>query len=154
MTHSLIPTQESHPRPTRARSVSGQVADDPTVFIGSVALITALYDTYVEHIGITETDGPNGPYIWCACGWRSDDFPERTNPGEGYAVHLTNAQHAASVKALQPIVRRVMPPAVAEPDDLAARVAALADDLAAYTPGHGDYQTAAVFVRALLEEGS
>ena len=88
--------------------------DDPTVFIGSVALIDALYETYVEHIAISETEGPDGPYLWCACGWRSDDLDghgtRSDNPGMSYAVHLTNAQHGAAVKALQPIVRRILPP--------------------------------------------
>lgn len=83
---------------------------DAGVFIGSQALITALHDTYVEHIGVVETDGPNGPYVWCACGWRSDGFGPDDSPDHSYAVHLTNAQHAAAVKVLQPIVRRVTPP--------------------------------------------
>lgn len=88
---------------------------DEGVFVGSLALIGALYETYVEHIGIPEPDGPDGPYMWCACGWRSDDLGS-DNPGQSYAVHLTNAQHAAAVKALQPIVRRITPaPAAAEP---------------------------------------
>lgn len=82
-------------------------AEKDTTFIGSLALLTALYDTYVEHIGVVEPDGPDGPYMWCACGWRSDDLGSNDNPGDSYAVHLTNAQHAAGVKVLQPIVRRV-----------------------------------------------
>ena len=82
--------------------------NDAGLFIGSSALMTALYDTYTEHIGVTETEGPDGPYIWCACGWRSDDLLSGP-PGQSYAVHLTNAQHAAAVKALQPIVRRIIP---------------------------------------------
>lgn len=81
----------------------------PTPFVGSGALLTALYETYEAHIGITEPDGPDGPYIWCACGWRSDDLGPNSNPGASYAVHLTNAQHAAAVKALQPIVYRIPP---------------------------------------------
>lgn len=92
--------------------------NDVSIFVGSQALLTALYDTYVEHIGMVEHDGPDGPYLWCACGWRSDDLDghgtRSDNPGESYAVHLTNAQHAAAVKALQPIVRRVTPPARGE----------------------------------------
>lgn len=88
---------------------------DAGTFIGSQALITALYETYVEHMGIVETNGPDGrPYLWCACGWRSDDLDghgmRSDNPGMSYAVHLTNAQHAAAVQVLQPIVRRVIPP--------------------------------------------
>ena len=74
-------------------------ADDPGVFIGSAALLDALYDTYVAHIALSETEGPDGPYLWCACGWRSDDLDghgtRSDNPGMSYAVHLTNAQHAA-----------------------------------------------------------
>lgn len=84
--------------------------NDPSVFIGSSALLTALLDTYVEHIGIPETDGPDGPYMGCCCGWRSDDL-SNDNPGLAYAIHLTNAQHAAAVKALQPLVVRVNRPA-------------------------------------------
>lgn len=83
---------------------------DAAIFIGSSALLTALYETYVEHIGIVEPEGPDGPYVWCACGWRSDDL-SNGSPGNAYAIHLTNTQHAAAVKALQPIVRRVLPPA-------------------------------------------
>jgi len=89
--------------------------DDQGVFIGSVALLDALYETYREHIGTTESEGPSGPYLWCACGWRSDDLDghgtRSDSPGQSYAIHLTNAQHAAAVKALQPIVRRVLSPA-------------------------------------------
>jgi hypothetical protein len=88
---------------------SDNAAPDDT-FVGSMALLTALHDTYVEHIGVAEADGPSGPYVWCACGWRSDDLPGGP-PGASYAVHLTNAQHAAAVKALQPIVRRIRPAA-------------------------------------------
>jgi hypothetical protein len=81
--------------------------DDGRTFVGSAALLTALYETYVEHIGITELQPPVGvaPYIWCACGWRSDDLSD-DQPGMAYAVHLTNAQHAAAVRALQPLVVR------------------------------------------------
>lgn len=75
-------------------------------FIGSIRLMDALYETYLEHIGIFEPTGPDGPYIWCACGWRSDTFTAR-EPDTSYAVHLTNAQHAAAVAALQTIVRRI-----------------------------------------------
>jgi len=85
-------------------------AENDATFIGSAALLTALYDTYVAHLHIAEPDGPDGPYIWCGCGWRSDDLGPNDNPGESYAVHLSNAQHAAAVKALQPIVTRVTPP--------------------------------------------
>lgn len=88
---------------------------DQSVFIGSVALLDALYETYREHIGITEPEGPDGPYIWCGCGWRSDTmWGPNDSPGQSYALHLTNAQHAAAVKALQPIVRRVTSPAKTE----------------------------------------
>lgn len=82
-------------------------AEFDQTFIGSSALLTALYDTYVEHIGVVEHEGPDGPYMWCACGWRSDDLGSNDSPGQSYAVHLTNAQHAAAVKALQPIVVRL-----------------------------------------------
>lgn len=84
------------------------VESDQT-FIGSIALMDALYNTYVEHIGIPEAEGPGGPYMWCACGWRSDDLGPNDNPGNAYAIHLTNAQHAAAVKALQPLVVRKLP---------------------------------------------
>lgn len=80
--------------------------DDPSVFIGSVALMDALYESYLGHIGVAELDGPQDPYMWCVCGWRSDDL-DNSNPGNSYAIHLSNAQHAAAVIALQPIVRRV-----------------------------------------------
>lgn len=73
-------------------------ADD--TFIGSNALITALYETYTEHLGMVEGDEHGEQYVWCVCGWRSDDVDE------SYAVHLTNAQHAAAVVALQPLVVR------------------------------------------------
>lgn len=84
------------------------VQDDPSVFIGSNALMSALYDTYREHVGITETDGPDGPYIGCVCGFRTDDdtIGDR-NPGLSYAMHLVKAQHDAAVAALQPLVKRV-----------------------------------------------
>lgn len=89
-----------------------ETAENDATFVGSSALLTALHETYVEHIGIVEPDGPDGHYIWCACGWRSDNLGPNNHPGNSYAVHLANAQHAAAVKALQPIVTRVTPPAL------------------------------------------
>lgn len=103
-------------------------------FIGSMALINALFETYREHIGITEHDGPDGPYIWCGCGWRSDTISSDT-PGASYAIHLTNAQHAAAVKALQPIVIRKdathtrLLDTIAELTETVAAVEGLADRL-------------------------
>ena len=70
------------------------------------ALMGALHETYVEHIGVTESEGPEGAYVWCACGWRSDSLGPNSDPGGSYAVHLTNALHAAAVTALQPLVVR------------------------------------------------
>lgn len=70
-------------------------------FVGSIALIGALYETYEQHIGVAENDGPDGPYVWCSCGWRSDD-----GGATSYGIHLVNAQHAAAASALRPVVER------------------------------------------------
>lgn len=113
LTHSCDdPDCHVHGFVTTLNRMSAEMSE----FIGSVALLDALHETYVQHIAISEPDGPDGPYLWCVCGWRSDDLDGRgtrsDNPGMSYAVHLTNAQHAAAVEALQPIVRRVTAPGV------------------------------------------
>lgn len=142
---------------TAADHTPSPATDDPSVFIGSGALLAALHDTYVKHIGMVEPDGPDGPYMWCACGWRSDDLDGNgavsETPGLSYAVHLSNAQHKAAVKSLQPIVRRVAPsPAT---DGLREAVQALAADYpmlvarytewAAVADGEGSLEEAACY---------
>lgn len=74
-------------------------APEPSDQARSGGLLTALRETYEQHIGIAEPDGPDGPYMWCACGWRSDDLGD-VLPGAAYAEHLADAQHAAAVEVL------------------------------------------------------
>ena len=84
---------------------------DAGVFVGSASLMRALHATVAEHAYWSETPTDGGAYLACACGWRSDDNYGRPEyAASALWSHLANALHAASVKALQPIVRRVLPP--------------------------------------------
>lgn len=77
-------------------------------FLGSAALMDALGAAAVDHTSFVEVPDDLPPYIWCACGWRSDDLPrERGDEQRAFIVHLTNVLHEASVKALQPMVLRI-----------------------------------------------
>lgn len=81
----------------------------PDITTGSRRLNEAMYDTWVEHMAMSEPGSPDGlvrSYMACACGWRSDDlhsddtWVRSENPGASYANHLANRLHDAAIKAL------------------------------------------------------
>lgn len=91
-----------------------QRAEKGAAFIGSVRLLEAMEQCAREHIMITETDppAPVKPYIWCLCGWRSDQAgsgPETA--GNGAILHLANEMHRASVPVIDTLMseREVRP---------------------------------------------
>lgn len=90
----------AHVRRKQAEALR-EAADD---WLGSVTLTHALEAVLTEHITIAEPEGPDGPYIWCACGWRSDDIG-RDNPGVGVITHLLNVLHAATVEPIRTRLR-------------------------------------------------
>lgn len=61
-----------------------------------------------EHIYLFESDPPNGvePYLWCACGWRSDDETDMEGAGRHLQTHLQNAMHETVRTHLRAVLAR------------------------------------------------
>lgn len=84
--------------------MSGEVT-----FCGSVGLIDAIHETLRDHVWTVESQPPPPvrPYIWCLCGWRSDDLDRPSGDAmSALLVHLTNAVHAAAVPPVREWIAR------------------------------------------------
>jgi hypothetical protein len=108
--------REAHVRglEARLRAVEGM----PEQWLGSVAVSAALFDVLILHVTFTEQAGGGvAPYIWCTCGWRSDedDRGEPDNAARAAAVHLTNVLHKAVTPAIQTSLRGRVTAALASP---------------------------------------
>jgi hypothetical protein len=95
----------SHADPELVEVGAGQANEEvDETFIGSIALLDALYETCLAHVAMTTTGQQDGTDRRCTCTRRP--VPGDDNPDQSYEVHLANALHAVAVKTLQPIVIR------------------------------------------------
>jgi hypothetical protein len=91
-------------------------------YCGSVGVMAVIHDTLREHIWNTEIPECIPPYIWCLCGWRSDDLPcDQGTEMAALLVHLSNAIQAATVEPIRDWIERhpapVPHPAATDPSD-------------------------------------
>lgn len=88
-------------RAAEARGAEKALREAADEWQGSIQVMEALEQALRDHITTVEADGPDGPYIWCTCEWRSDDVLPNDNPGNSANVHMLNVLHAATVPAIQ-----------------------------------------------------
>jgi hypothetical protein len=91
--------------PDNLRDMLAEVPD----FLGSARLLEMLRQNLSAHAYWSETPPVGGPYLACACGWRSDDNGGLAKDAAAALwVHLSNEMHAVAVETLREVgvVRR------------------------------------------------
>lgn len=99
---SLDKREEGHRREgARLSQTVARVEAVPEEWFGSVGVCNAIFEALSQHLTLPD---PEGAYMWCACGWRSDERPG-SEPGPAAVVHVTNAVHVAVTPAIQESLR-------------------------------------------------